>query len=304
MADPDSSDGARTPRVAFLGLGIMGRPMAANLVRAGFEVVVWNRTREKAEAFAAEQGATAAPSPAEAAAGADAVITMVVDGPEVESVLLGENGAAASLEQGALCIDMSTIAPTKSREIAERLAERGIVFLDCPVSGSRPRAEDGTLTIMVGGSEEALERARPLLEAMGERIVHVGPQGYGALAKVIANTITAINTAAIGEALTMVRRAGIDPERFVEVARAGSSGSTALELKAGPMLESEFEPPLFKLDHMLKDVRHCLAEAAALGVRLRLAEVAERLYAEAAEAGHGGEDFAAVIMAAEAASPA
>jgi 3-hydroxyisobutyrate dehydrogenase len=303
MANPDSTNGAPIRRVAFLGLGIMGRPMAANVARAGFDLIVWNRTREKAEAFAAEHGATAAATPAEAAAGAEAVITMVVDAPELESVLFGEKGAVEGLSEGALCIDMSTIAPTRSRAIAERLSERGLVFLDAPVSGSRPKAEDGTLTIMVGGPEEALERARPLLEAMGERIVHVGPQGHGALAKVIANTITAINTAAIGEALTMVQRAGVDPERFVEVARAGSSGSTALELKSGPMLGHDFEP-LFKLEHMLKDVRHCLAEAAALGVRLRLAEVAERLYAEAAEAGHGGEDFAAVITAAEAAAPA
>jgi 2-hydroxy-3-oxopropionate reductase len=228
---------------------------------------------------------------------------MVPDVPEVEEVLFGEDGAVQSLERGALVVDMSTIAPTAARAIGERLAAQGTDFVDAPVTGSRPRAEDGTLTIMAGGSEEAFERAVPLFQAMGKLIVHVGPSGHGAMAKVIANTVTAINAAAIGEALTMVRAAGINTDAFLRVATAGSSGSTMMELKAEPMLEGDFEP-LFKLDHMLKDVRHCLAEARALGVELRLAEVAERLYAVAAEAGHGDEDFAAVVTVAEAASSA
>ncbi|HEY1276064.1 MAG TPA: NAD(P)-dependent oxidoreductase [Thermoleophilaceae bacterium] len=287
-------------RVAFLGLGIMGLPMAANLRAGGFDLAVWTRDADKAERFASEHGAVAAGSPAEAAEGAGAVITMVPDSPEVEAVLFGDGGAAAALERGALCLDMSTIAPTAARAIGERLGERQIDFVDAPVTGSRPRAEDGTLTIMAGGSETAFQRALPLLRAMGKLIVHVGPSGHGAMAKVIANTITSVNAAAIAEALTMVRRAGVNPDAFLEVARAGSSGSTMMELKAGPMLEHDFEP-LFKLEHMLKDVRHCLAEARALGVELRLAELAERMYAAAAEAGHGDEDFAAVATVAEAA---
>jgi 3-hydroxyisobutyrate dehydrogenase-like beta-hydroxyacid dehydrogenase len=294
-------DGGPIRRVGFLGLGIMGMPMAANVARAGFELAVWTRTAEKAQGFAAEHGATAADTPAAAAAGAHALVTMVVDGPEVESVLFGNDGAAAVLADGSLCIDMSTIAPTKSRELGQRLGAEGLQFIDAPVTGSRSKAEDGTLTIMVGGPDDTVGRARPLLDAMGERIVPVGPTGHGSLTKVIANTLTAINAAAIGEALTMVRHGGIDPKAFLEVARAGSSASTALELKAGPMLEGDFEP-LFKLEHMLKDVRHCLAEAEALGVTLRLAEVAERLYVEAEKAGHGRDDFAAVVTAAEAAS--
>jgi 3-hydroxyisobutyrate dehydrogenase-like beta-hydroxyacid dehydrogenase len=284
-------------RVAFLGLGIMGWPMAANLARAGFDLGVWTRTAEKASRFAAEHAATAASTPAEAAAGAAVAITMVVDAPEVEEVLLGEGGAAETLEAGTLSIDMSTIAPTAARTIAGGLRQRGIDFLDAPVTGSRPRAEDGTLTIMVGGERTAFERALPLLEAMGRLIVRIGPTGHGAMAKVIANTLTAINAAALGEALVMVRRAGLDPDRFLEVARAGSSGSTVLELKAEPMLRGDFEP-LFKLEHMLKDLRHCLAEARALGIDLRLAEVAERLYAAAAADGHAEHDFAAVVTAA------
>jgi 3-hydroxyisobutyrate dehydrogenase-like beta-hydroxyacid dehydrogenase len=274
--------------------------MAANLAEAGFELSVWNRTAEKAERFAEEHGGTVAATPREAAEGAGIAITMVPDAPEVEETLLGENGAVHGLEPGSLVVDMSTIAPSASRKIAEQLAEGGIGLVDAPVTGSRPKAESGTLTIMVGGAEEHVQTARPLFEAMGERIVHIGPQGHGAMTKVIANTVTAINAAAIAEALTMARTAGVDLHRFLEVARAGSSGSTMLELKGDPMIEHDFEP-LFRLDHMLKDVRHCIAEAKALGIELRLAEVAERMYAEAAETGHGDEDFAAVVAVAESA---
>jgi 3-hydroxyisobutyrate dehydrogenase len=286
-------------RVAFLGLGIMGRPMAANLARAGFELSVWNRTAERAESFAAEHRARVAPTPADAARGAEVVVTMLVDSPQVEAVLLGDDGAASALEPGAVCLDMSTIAPSASRAIAERLAERGLALVDGPVTGSRPKAEDGTLTIMVGGDPEPVARVRPLLDAMGELVVHVGPTGHGQLSKVIANTVTAINAAAISEALTMARTAGLDLEAWLRVARAGSSGSTMLELKAGPMIEHDFDP-LFRLGHMLKDVRHCLEEARALGIELRLAGVAERMYSEAAADGHGDEDFAAVVTVAEA----
>ena len=287
-------------RVAFLGLGIMGRPMAANLARAGFELSVWNRTAERAESFAAEHGARATATPAEAARGAEVVVTMVVDGPQVEAVLLGDDGAASGLRPGAVCLDMSTIAPSASRAIAERLAERGLALVDAPVTGSRPKAEDGTLTIMVGGDPEPVARVRPLLDAMGELVVHVGPSGHGQLSKVIANTVTAINAAAISEALSMARTAGLDLEAWLRVARAGSSGSTMLELKAGPMIDHDFEP-LFRLGHMLKDVRHCLEEARALGIDLRLAGVAEQMYSEAAADGHADEDFAAVVTVAEAA---
>jgi 3-hydroxyisobutyrate dehydrogenase-like beta-hydroxyacid dehydrogenase len=287
MASPDET------RVAFLGLGIMGWPMAANLARAGFELSVWTRTGEKAERFAAEHGARAAGTPAEAAEGAGAVISMVVDAPEVEAVLLGDSGAADALGEGGVCIDMSTIAPSAALRIGERLRERGLSLVDAPVTGSRPRAEDGTLTIMVGAEERDFERAKPLLDAMGRLVVRVGPPGHGAMTKVIANTVTAINAAALAEALAMVGKAGLDADAFLEVAGSGSSASTMMELKARPMLNGDFEP-LFKLEHMLKDVRHCLAEARELGIELRLAEVAERLYAEAEAAGQGERDFAAV----------
>jgi 3-hydroxyisobutyrate dehydrogenase len=286
----------KVERVGFCGLGIMGGPMAANLARAGFELSVWTRSAGKAERFAAEHGARAGSTPAEAASGADALITMVPDSPEVESTLFG-GGAAGALGSGALVIDMSTIAPGAAKAIGERLAESGIDFLEAPVSGSRPKAEDGTLTIMAGGAPAAFERALPLFEAMGERIVHVGPSGHAQLAKLLTNTMGAVNLAALAEAVRVVQRAGIDPERFLEAAGGSAGASTMLTLKGRPMFEENFEP-LFKLEHMLKDVRHCLEEAQRLGVELRLGKVAETLYARAAEEGHREDDFAAVITAA------
>ena len=271
--------------------------MAENLRAAGFEVVVWNRTREKSEDF----GGQVASTPAEAAAATGVVISMVPDVPEVEEVLLGPEGAAKGLREGGLCIDMSTISPTASRSIAERLSERGIDFLDAPVTGSRPKAEDGTLTIMVGGDAEQLERARSLFEAMGEVVIPVGPTGHGEMAKLINNTVAAINAAALGEGFVLARSFGLDTDALRKVIASGSGASAMLELKAGAMIEHEFEP-LFKLEHMLKDVRHCLDEARALGVRLELAGAAERLYGEADGRGLGERDFAAVIEAAEAAA--
>jgi 3-hydroxyisobutyrate dehydrogenase len=287
---------ARAERVAFLGLGIMGWPMAANLARAGFELSVWTRDSAKAERFAAEHGASAASRPAEAARDAGTAISMVPDTPEVEAVLVGDDGAAAGMAEGSLCIDMSTIAPTASRAIGEGLSERGIGFLDAPVTGSRPKAEDGTLTIMVGGEPELFERARPLFEAMGELVVHVGPQGHGEMAKLINNVLAAVNAAALAEGLTLARAAELDTAKLRQVVAAGAGASTMLDLKAGPMLEGDFGA-LFKLEHMLKDVRHCIAEARALGIAMPLATLAERLYSAAAEAGHGEEDFAAVVTA-------
>jgi 3-hydroxyisobutyrate dehydrogenase len=285
-------------RVAFCGLGIMGGPMAANLVRAGFGLSVYTRTREKAERFAAEHGASAAATPREAAEGASTVITMVPDAPEVEEVLLGENGAVHGLAEGGLAIDMSTIAPTAARAIGERLEADGAAFLEAPVSGSRPKAEDGTLTIMVGGEDADFERARALFEAMGELIVHVGPRGHAQLAKLLTNTMGAINAAALAESVLAVEAAGVDPDAFLKVAAGSAGNSTVLGLKGRPMFERDFTP-LFKLEHMLKDVRHCLDEARALGVELRLGSTVEPLYAKAAEDGHGAEDFAAVIRAIE-----
>ncbi|MBA2792577.1 MAG: NAD(P)-dependent oxidoreductase [Thermoleophilaceae bacterium] len=284
-------------KVAFLGLGIMGAPMAANLARAGVEVVAFNRTREKADALAAEHAnVSVADTPAEASKLAGAAISMVPDVPEVEEVLLGPGGAVEGLGEGDLAIDMSTISPTASRSIGERLGESRIAFLDSPVTGSRPKAEAGTLTIMAGGPEHAFERARPLFEAMGDLVVHAGPQGHGSMIKLINNTLAAVNAAGLAEGLALARAAGLDTDRTLEVLASGSGNSAMVELKAQPMLEGEFDP-LFKLEHMLKDVRYMITEARALGVEPRVADTARGLYSQASENGLGERDFAAVIEA-------
>ena len=284
---------ANRERVAFLGLGIMGYPMASNLARAGFELSIWNRTRSRADRFASDHAVHVAESPADAAERSDVVITMVPDVPEVEEVLVGPRGAVAGV-RGGIAVGRPTIAPTASVRIGERLAAAGVGFIDAPVTGSRPRAEDGTLTIMAGGSAEHFARVRPVLEGMGELIVHVGPQGHGSMVKLLNNTTAAVNALAVAEAVTVARDAGLDTDALRQVMAAGSGGSAMLELKAGPMLERDFHP-LFKLSHMLKDVRHCLAESERLGARMELGRVAESAYTRADRKGLGEQDFAAVV---------
>jgi 3-hydroxyisobutyrate dehydrogenase len=281
-------------RVAFLGLGIMGSRQAANLVRAGFDLTVWNRTTATAEAFCEAHRARPARTPAQAAEGAEFVITMVVDGPQVEEVVLGENGAASGAAPGTLFIDCSTIGPAATLEIGERLTERGLRMLDAPVTGSSPKAEDGTLTIMVGGEAEDFARALPLLEAMGELIVHAGPLGHGQMVKLLNNAVAASNAAVLGQALVVGAKAGVDLDALVQVMGAGAGGSAMLDLKAGPMRTHDFST-LFKLEHMLKDVRLCLEEGQALGVPFPSAAYTREVLTAAMGLGHADADFAAMI---------
>ncbi len=290
-------------RVAFLGLGIMGSRMAANLVSAGYELTVWNRTAAKAERFASEHGVEHAPTPAEAASEATLVVTMVVDGPQVEEVLLGERGAAHGAPDGALLIDCSTIGPTATREIAQRLeqSEKRLTLIDAPVTGSSPKAQDGTLTFMVGSSEEHFARIRPLLDAMGEVIVHAGPQGHGQMVKLINNAVAVSNATVVGQALLVGSRAGVDLDALVKVMGAGAGGSAMLALKAGPMREHDYST-LFKLEHMLKDVRLCLEAGQALGVPFPSAAQARELLSAAMGRGHADDDFAAMIEVLEGAA--
>jgi 3-hydroxyisobutyrate dehydrogenase len=284
--------------VGFVGLGIMGARMAACLARAGHEVAVYNRTASKAEAWVAEHGGRLAATPRDAAEGAAAVITMVVDGPQVEHVLLGDDGAAQAAAPGTLMIDMSTIAPADARRIGAALAERDLPFVDAPVSGSAPKAEDGTLTIMAGGSDEAVARARPFLDAMGEKILHVGELGQGQTVKVISNTVGATNCATLAQALVVGKAAGVDLRSLVDVLGASSGASYMVTLKAGPMLEHDYTP-LFRLEHMLKDVGICLSESEAAGAPFPAAALARELYAAAMGRGLAEQDFAAVLEAAE-----
>jgi 3-hydroxyisobutyrate dehydrogenase len=282
-------------RVAFLGLGIMGSRMAANLARAGFELTVWNRTAPTAVQFAAaNEGVSVAGTPAEAAQQAEIVFTMVVDGAQVQHVLLGDEGAATAAVQGTLFVDCSTIGPAATREIGEALDERGLSLVDAPVTGSSPKAEDGTLTFMVGATEEEFERVAPELKAMGELIVHAGPRGHGQMIKLLNNAMAAANAAVVGEALVVGSRAGVDLEALVKVVGSGAGGSTMLDLKAGPMRHHDYTT-LFKLEHMLKDVRLCLEEGQRLGVPFPSAAYAREILNAGMGMGHADDDFAAMI---------
>lgn len=316
-------------RIGFIGLGIMGSRMAANVRRAGFPLTVWTHTPGKAARWAAEHDAVAVDTPAEVARASEIVVSMVVDGEQVASVLLGAGGTAESgspdggdarqaggpapgedvgqgrdavvdgVHEGLLCVDMSTIAPTDTRRIGAALRERGVRMLDAPVTGSSPRAEDGTLTIMAGGEAEDFARAKPLLEAMGRVIVHVGALGQGEMLKLINNSVGAANAAALAEALLLARATGLDLDAFAQVLSSGSGASAQLELKAGAMRAHDYTPALFKTAHMLKDVRLCLEEAQAAGMPFPAAAHARDLLAATVGRGHGEEDYAAMIEAAE-----
>jgi 3-hydroxyisobutyrate dehydrogenase len=276
----------------------MGSRMAANVARAGYPLTVWTHTPGKAGRWASEHNAVAAATPAEVARASDIVVSMVVDGEQVASVLLGAGGVIEASRAGLLCIDMSTIAPPDTRRIGAALREREVSMLDAPVTGSSPRAEDGSLTIMAGGEPADFERAKPLLETMGKLIRYVGELGQGETLKLINNAVGAANAAAVAEALLLAQATGIGLDAFVEVLSTGSGASAQLELKSGAMREHDYTP-LFKTAHMLKDVRLCLEEAQAAGIPFASAAHARDLLTATMGRGHGEEDYAAIIEAAE-----
>ena len=287
-----------TERIGFLGLGIMGSRMAANVARAGFPLAVWTHTPGKAERWASAHDAIAHATPADVARASDIVLSMVVDGEQVATILLGEDGVLEGARRGLLCIDMSTIAPVDTRRIGAALRERDVRLLDAPVTGSSPRAEAGTLTIMAGGEAADFARARPLLETIGELVVHVGELGQGEMLKLINNALGAANAAALAEALLLTRATNVDLDAFAEVVATGSGASAQLELKSGPMRAHDYTT-LFKTAHLLKDVRLCLEEAQAAGVPFPAAAHARDLLSATIGRGHGDEDYAAMIEAAE-----
>ena len=297
MATPPPPPGP--DRIGFVGLGIMGSRMAAKLARAGYELTVFNRTRATADAWVAEHGGAVADCPAAVGAASDLVISMVVDGDQVREVLLGEQGVAQGAGAGTLCVDMSTIAPAQTRAIGEDLQGLGIELIDAPVTGSSPKAQDGTLTIMAGGRAEDFERARPLFEVIGELVVHVGPLGHGETIKLINNSVAAANAATVAEALLVGQAAGADLDALVKVMAKGSGGSAMLDLKAAPMRAHDYTT-LFKLEHMLKDVRLCLEEAHSVNVPFAAASRAREVLVAAMGRGHADDDFAALLEALEA----
>lgn len=277
-------------KVGFLGLGLMGEPMARRMVDAGHDVAVWNRTASRADALAAA-GAAVASTPAEAAAGREVVVTMLTDRDALEAVLFGPEGAAAALGPGSMLVDMSTVGPDAVPDVAARLPE-GVAMLDAPVTGSTPRAEAGELNIMAGGSEEAYERARPLLEVLGKPR-RVGPLGAGASLKLVLNSTLGAVLTGIGEALAVGDALGLDRAAVLD-ALEGSYLGAMVQTKRSMLDSGEF-PPQFKLSLAAKDLRLVDAAAAAAGRSLPGVGVALAAFEGAERAGRGDEDYAAAV---------
>lgn len=278
--------------VAFLGLGTMGLPMAGRLLDAGFTTTVWNRTAGKAEALATS-GATVADSPAAAARDADIVVVMVSDTPDVEEVVFGPAGAANGLRSGALLVDMSTISPAATRGFASRVAAGGASWLDAPVSGGSEGAQQGTLSIMVGGEAKDLERDRPVLEVLGRTITHVGPSGAGQVTKAINQVLIAGTYAAVAEGVALGLRSGIDMHAALKAVAGGAAGSWILDNRAGNMVRGEY-PLGFKVELHRKDLGIALTEARELGVPLTVSALVEQWETGLISQGHGDDDVSAI----------
>jgi len=277
-------------RVAFLGLGIMGRSMAANLAKAGHEVTVWNRTSGKEEV----EGARTAASPAEAARGVDVVWMCVSDTKAVENVLFGEQGAQKSLTEGMIIADSSTISPSATRQFAERVRAKGVQYVDAPMTGSKAGAANGTLIFMVGGEESAIEKLKPLFAVMGKKVFQMGETGKGQATKLVMNLQIALIYEGFAEALTLATKLGVDVEKLVPLIQSSMVNSGVVEYKAPFVLKRDFSPN-FPLRLMHKDLKLALEAAKELRVRLPGLETVEEIYDVADEDGHGDLDYAATL---------
>ncbi len=277
-------------RVAFLGLGIMGRSMAANLAKAGHEVTVWNRTPGKEEV----EGARTAASPAEAARGVDVIWMCVSDTKAVENVLFGEQGAQKSLTEGMIIADSSTISPSATRQFAERVRAKGVQYVDAPMTGSKAGAANGTLIFMVGGEESAIEKLKPLFAVMGKKVFHMGETGKGQATKLVMNLQIALIYEGFAEALTLATKLGVDVEKLVPLIQSSMVNSGVVEYKAPFVLKRDFSPN-FPLRLMHKDLKLALEAAKELRVRLPGLETVEEIYDVADEDGHGDLDYAATL---------
>jgi 2-hydroxy-3-oxopropionate reductase len=255
-------------KIGFIGLGIMGKPMAKNLLAAGHELVVSNHN-EAAAAELAELGAQTGGTPKEIAEQVELVITMLPNSPQVTEVALGEEGIIEGSHPGLVYVDMSSIAPLAAREVSEALAEKGVSMLDAPVSGGEPKAIDGTLSIMVGGDRAVFDDVEAVLAAMGSAVVHVGEIGAGNIAKLANQVVVAVNIAAVAEALVLSQKAGVSAEAVFEAIRGGLAGSTVLEAKAPMMLDHDFEPG-FRIHLHMKDLANALDTSHEVGASLPL----------------------------------
>ena len=279
-------------KIAFIGMGTMGVPMAINLLKAGHNVTVHNRTREKEESVAA-LGAKRALSPQEAAVDAEVIITCVSDSPDVEQVILGEAGIIHSAQPGTVVIDMSTISPTVTRHIWGKLAEKGVKMLDAPVSGGSEGAQQGTLSIMVGGDDADVEKVKPVLQAMGKTITHVGEIGAGQITKAINQVIVAGTYWAVAEGISLGIKAGMDMEKVVQAVGGGAAGSWGLTNRSGNMINNAY-PLGFRVRLHHKDLKIALEAARELGVTLPMAAYVEQIETGLIARGYGDEDVSAI----------
>ena len=283
--------------IGFIGLGIMGAPMAANLRNAGYPLVVHNRSSAKVEEFVRD-GGEAASTPKEVAERSDVVITMLPDSPDVEQVYLGEDGVIAGARAGQLLIDMSSIAPAVAQAVSAAASEVGAEALDAPVSGGDVGAREGALSIMVGGPLDAFERARPLFEVMGKTIVRLGEAGAGQTAKACNQILVAVTIEAVSEALVLASKAGVDPERLIEVLSGGLAGNRVMEVRRRNFLEHDFTPG-FKLALHHKDLGIALRTARELGVYVPTTALVDQMLAALEAAGDGGLDHSALLTVIE-----
>jgi 2-hydroxy-3-oxopropionate reductase len=280
--------------IGFIGLGIMGRPMAKNLMDAGYELVVHNRSPEKAEELAEEGNATAAGSPREVAEACHIVITMLPDSPDVEAVVAGEDGVLEGIRDGALLVDMSTISPVVTEELSEKVRKQGASMLDAPVSGGDVGAIEGALSIMVGGSEEDFERARPLFDVMGKVATHVGPTGAGQVVKACNQIVVALTIEALSEALVLGSKGGVAPEKLVEALSGGLAGSAVMEAKKEKFFSHDFEPG-FRIELHHKDLGIALAAGREYGVALPVTAIVDQMLEASKAKGRGDRDHSALL---------
>lgn len=285
-------------RLGFIGLGYMGRPMCRNLLKAGYPVVVWNRSRPGVD-FAVAHGATAVNSAREVAEASDIVVTMVKHGGDTAELALGLNGLYAGAKPGMILVDMSTIAPAQAKDIAGRLAEYGVMMLDAPVSGSTPRAEAGTLSIMVGGPREAFDRALPVLQKMGNSVVHVGEEnGAGQGAKLCNQVLVMVNLLATCEALTLAARLGLDVRRVYDAVKGGAGGSWQFENLGARIMAGDLEPG-GTVETVQKDLDIMMAAARELHLTLPGSSLVQQLYNAVEAEGKGKKGHQALVSAYE-----
>jgi 2-hydroxy-3-oxopropionate reductase len=280
------------PRVGVIGLGLMGAPMAANFMKAGFPVTVWNRTAEKSQKLA-KIGATVAASPAELAGQVEILLTIVSDPPALEEVLWGKQGALGGLKSGSVLIDSSTVSPALARRVSKACEEKSVGFLDAPVTGGTWGAEKGELVFMVGGEKDVFERVRPALEAVGKRFFLLGPNGAGQTIKLAMNLILALQVQALAEGLELVTRAGVEGEKLIEVLQSSMGRAAVLDVKAPVILKRDFTPS-FPLRLMHKDIRLAMELAKENGLELPAGAAAYKAYSSVKSSAKSDVDYAAI----------